>query len=80
MKKLLLLLMFIPLMSFGQVSEQEIKFDNYAPDKWSPMEISFGGKFSDDVWTFRKRKQIIYFTPDDLVKAAEAFRQDFLTY
>ena len=73
MKKLLLLLMFIPLMSFGQVSEQEIKFDNYAPEKYSKMEISFGGKFSDDVWTFRKSSQIIYFTPDDLVKAAEAF-------
>ena len=73
MKNLLLLLLFIPLISFGQVSEQEIKFDNYAPEEYSKMEISFGGKYSDDVWKFKTGKQIIYFTPDDLVKAAEAF-------
>jgi hypothetical protein len=73
MKKLILLLLFIPLISFGQVSEQVIKFDNYEPGKYSKMEISFGGKYFDDVWEFTSGSQIIHFTPYDLVKAAEAF-------
>ena len=76
MKKLLLLLLFIPLTSFGQVSEQKIKFDNYKVGN-SSMKISFGGQYSDDVWKFKEGDQIIYFTPDDLAKAVEAFESAF---
>jgi len=54
MKKLILLLLLVPIITIGQISEQEIPFDNYEPRKYSKMEISFGGKYTDDVWSFRK--------------------------
>jgi hypothetical protein len=73
MKKLILLLLLVPIITIGQISEQEIPFDNYEPRKYSKMEISFGGKYTDDVWSFRKGDQRINFTPDDLEKAAESF-------
>ena len=77
MKKLILLLLLVPIITIGQISEQEIPFDNYEPRKYSKMEISFGGKYTDDVWSFRKGDQRINFTPDDLEKAAESFENAY---
>jgi hypothetical protein len=77
MKKLILLLLLVPIITIGQISEQEIPFDNYEPRKYSKMEISFGGKYTDDVWSFRKGDQRINFTPDDLEKAAESFQNAY---
>ena len=75
MKKIILLII-LPIFCFAQESEQVIRFDDYKVG-YSKMKISFGGKYSSKFWKFKTGDQIIYFSPDDLTKAADSFEAAF---
>tara|TARA_B100000780_G_C20963269_1_gene384529 strand:- start:5 stop:613 length:609 start_codon:yes stop_codon:yes gene_type:complete len=74
MKKLLLFLtlLVLAISTKAQSSEQEIKFKDYEMGKYSKMKISFGGIY-EKLWTFKTGKQMIRFTPEDLLKTAKVF-------
>lgn len=77
MKKIIFLLLFIPAICFSQKSDLELQFDEYEQQGYSKMQISFGGKYNEELWSFRKGDQRINFTPDDLIKAAQDFEKGF---
>jgi hypothetical protein len=76
MKKLLLILLIVPVLGFSQTSDQKIDFDDYSIG-YSKIEISFGGKYTENVWEFKSGKQYVNFTPDDLEKAAIEFENAY---